>query len=103
MDPRHPRRRVTLPEIDPRSRKGRTLLSAVFDLEPGFCRTDSKSNPETKKIKSGGQECPPYTGQNLSHKIKKAAGFPAASIWCAEHVRQLEGESPFDNLMEVKS
>jgi hypothetical protein len=23
--------------------------------------------------------------------------------WCAEHVRQLEGESPFDNLMEVKS
>jgi hypothetical protein len=24
-------------------------------------------------------------------------------LWCAEHVRQLEGESPFDNLMEVKS
>jgi len=24
-------------------------------------------------------------------------------IWCAEHVRQLEGESPFYNLMEVKS
>ncbi len=23
--------------------------------------------------------------------------------WCAEHVRQLEGESPLDNLMEVKS
>jgi len=22
--------------------------------------------------------------------------------WCAEHVRQLEGESPLDNLMEVK-
>src|ERR1035437_2263087 len=22
-------------------------------------------------------------------------------IWCAEHVRQLEGESPFDSLMEV--
>jgi hypothetical protein len=22
---------------------------------------------------------------------------------CAEHVRQFEGESPFDNLMEVKS
>jgi hypothetical protein len=22
---------------------------------------------------------------------------------CAEHARQLEGESPFDNLMEVKS
>jgi hypothetical protein len=25
------------------------------------------------------------------------------SLLCAEHVRQLEGESPFDNLMEVKS
>jgi len=25
------------------------------------------------------------------------------SALCAEHVRQLEGESPFDNLMEVKS
>ena len=24
------------------------------------------------------------------------------SVWCAEHVRQLEGESPFHNLMEVK-
>jgi hypothetical protein len=24
-------------------------------------------------------------------------------LMCAEHVRQLEGESPFDNLMEVKS
>jgi hypothetical protein len=26
-----------------------------------------------------------------------------ACLLCAEHVRQLEGESPFDNLMEVKS
>jgi hypothetical protein len=26
-----------------------------------------------------------------------------AFLLCAEHVRQLEGESPFDNLMEVKS
>jgi hypothetical protein len=25
------------------------------------------------------------------------------NLLCAEHVRQLEGESPFDNLMEVKS
>jgi len=25
-----------------------------------------------------------------------------AIILCAEHVRQLEGESPFDNLVEVK-
>jgi len=27
----------------------------------------------------------------------------SATFVCAEHVRQLEGESPFDNLMEVKS
>jgi hypothetical protein len=26
-----------------------------------------------------------------------------AVLLCAEHVRQLEGESPFDSLMEVKS
>ncbi len=26
-----------------------------------------------------------------------------AFMQCAEHARQLEGESPFDNLMEVKS
>ena len=32
------------------------------------------------------------------------ARFEAAgSFLCAEHVRQLEGESPFDSLMEVKS
>jgi hypothetical protein len=30
---------------------------------------------------------------------REARGF----LMCAEHVRQLEGESPFDNLMEVKS
>jgi hypothetical protein len=23
-------------------------------------------------------------------------------VWCAEHDRQLEGESPFHNLIEVK-
>jgi hypothetical protein len=27
---------------------------------------------------------------------------PPACSECAEHVRQLEGESPFHNLMEVK-
>jgi hypothetical protein len=26
-----------------------------------------------------------------------------AFLLCAEHVQQLEGASPFDNLMEVKS
>jgi len=29
--------------------------------------------------------------------------MPSPFLQCAEHVRQLEGESPFDNLMEVKS
>jgi hypothetical protein len=32
-------------------------------------------------------------------RCRQAQGF----FVCAEHVRQLEGESPFDNLMEVKS
>ena len=33
-----------------------------------------------------------------------AAGYKVQAYReCAEHVRQLEGESPFDNLMEVKS
>ena len=27
----------------------------------------------------------------------------SVALPCTEHVRQLEGESPFDNLMEVKS
>jgi hypothetical protein len=35
--------------------------------------------------------------------FRGAGGFPSARFVCAEHVRQLEGESPFDNLMEVKS
>jgi hypothetical protein len=28
---------------------------------------------------------------------------PCPFFLCAEHVRQFEGESPFDDLMEVKS
>jgi hypothetical protein len=44
-------------------------------------------------------------------QLPRAAGKPQrepgsdvrAFLLCAEHVRQLEGESPFDNLMEVKS
>jgi len=34
---------------------------------------------------------------------KKGSHFGCPFLLCAEHVRQLEGESPFDNLMEVKS
>ncbi len=33
----------------------------------------------------------------------EAANRIAAFLLCAEHVRQLEGGSPFDNQMEVKS
>jgi hypothetical protein len=33
----------------------------------------------------------------------RPAAMTAGLFLCAEHVRQLEGESPFDNLMEVKS
>ncbi len=35
--------------------------------------------------------------------VKRRPREIAAFLLCAEHVRQLEGESPFDNLMEVKS
>jgi hypothetical protein len=36
-------------------------------------------------------------------KAKKAWPMAAPFVLCAEHVRQLEGGSPFDNQMEVKS
>jgi hypothetical protein len=41
----------------------------------------------------------------LSFAFRPADGLDTAPGFslCAEHVRQLEGESPFDNLMEVKS
>jgi len=38
---------------------------------------------------------------------RSSSGSPSLLLYrlflCAEHVRQLEGGSPFDNLMEVKS
>jgi hypothetical protein len=39
----------------------------------------------------------------LAHALLRAASalLPTLAL-CAEHVRQLEGESPFHNLMEVK-
>ena len=40
------------------------------------------------------------------HRTEKITGegdLAASSVWCAEHVRQLGGESPLDNLMEEKS
>jgi hypothetical protein len=36
-------------------------------------------------------------------KRSTGSGRPEPVFLCTEHVRQLEGESPFDNLMEVKS
>jgi CTP:molybdopterin cytidylyltransferase MocA len=40
----------------------------------------------------------------MSGGVAGEAGRPVPLCrLCAEHVRQLEGESPFDNLMEVKS
>jgi hypothetical protein len=42
--------------------------------------------------------------QSRQHgSVRGAAGNRCPYRECAEHVRQLEGESPFDNLMEVKS
>jgi hypothetical protein len=45
-------------------------------------------------------------GSFLGHDwniFKGGSRIAPAFFWCAEHARQLEGESPFDNLMEVKS
>jgi len=39
----------------------------------------------------------------MSLPQRKAPRVSEGLSLCAEHVRQLEGESPFDNLMEVKS
>jgi hypothetical protein len=44
--------------------------------------------------------CAIYTRKGSEEGL---AGGSGGLYWCAEHVRQLEGESPFDNLMEVKS
>jgi hypothetical protein len=41
--------------------------------------------------------------QRVRAKRKESGRLLPLSFWCAEHARQLEGESPFDNLMEVKS
>ena len=38
----------------------------------------------------------------LRSELARAPGRAGSHV-CAEPVRQLEGESPFDNLMEVKS
>ena len=46
-------------------------------------------------------------GQQIAANRQQEAGSGTVStvpFWlCAEHVRQLGGESPLDNLMEVKS
>jgi hypothetical protein len=41
-------------------------------------------------------------GVKLPGATRRSAGDRRPYAECAEHVRQLEGESPFHNLMEVK-
>jgi len=42
--------------------------------------------------------------EGFESEASEGLRFPSRGFFlCAEHVRQLEGESPFDNLMEVKS
>ena len=46
----------------------------------------------------------PHTTSPLRQDSGQAFCFgESAQNQCAEHVQQLEGASPFDNLMEVKS
>jgi hypothetical protein len=56
-------------------------------------------SPAAIKVKRNPTSKNRYTEVNSVRPAQKSGAF----LWCAEHVRQLEGESPFDNLMEVKS
>jgi hypothetical protein len=44
----------------------------------------------------------PVRGRSVARQVVLGPASPAPVAECAEHVRQLEGESPFHNLMEVK-
>jgi hypothetical protein len=92
------------------------VLSAAFQAGP--------SNIQVKPfLGDRSEEDPPVPIPNTEVKLLSPDGTAQATVWesrkspgliqkprengafllCAEHVRQLEGESPFDNLMEVKS
>jgi len=47
-----------------------------------------------------------YTAEFKAEVVRRlelgASAAEVARAWCAEHVRQLGGESPLPNLMEVK-
>jgi hypothetical protein len=73
-----------------RSEESQQLFSSPIKL-PGFFASPRMTHP--RSIKAGSADHRP-----AAHSLQATGRF-----WCAEHARQLEGESPFDNLMEVKS
>jgi hypothetical protein len=58
---------------------------------------DSKVNCETDCLTRRTAGCGPACPVVWEGRSREASPYPE----CAEHVRQLEGESPFHNLMEV--
>ena len=75
------------------------------DREPGVKEAEDGGGCGAGGV-TGGNPTPSETdGPRASfHSGRRRAGErDFARVMCAEHVRQLEGESPFDNLMEVKS
>ena len=50
-----------------RDRVERTLLSAAFDVVVGLAFFRRRKIRTNAKVKSGGQECPPYTFQHPRH------------------------------------
>ena len=65
-------------------------------------RINGQLGGRPKKAAAG--SCPlAYLSKTNRSTISGRDHLAAPFFLCAEHVRQLEGESPFDNLMEVKS
>ena len=63
------------------------MVESIYFLKPAWCGTH-------------------FAGLWPEQGLQPVTRATALRRWfslCAEHVRQLEGESPFDNLMEVKS
>jgi hypothetical protein len=58
------------------------------------------------RTETAGVDVTPRTSTRPTRRVQgQKAADPAKQVratWCAEHVRQLGGESPLPNLMEVK-
>jgi hypothetical protein len=83
-------RRMAERNCDQGKQQGPTLSS----------HSDPRWEVSTRKVTRQASQEPARTVSQPAEDFGKVS---SAFFVCAEHVRQLEGESPFDNLMEVKS